>query len=347
VDEWQWELPPSVAMLQSARALKLENVMFRLIVLVTAASVSTASGQIANYVGSAGYSFSNGMQVAPGQVISLFVQGLSVPDAVASKVPWPTTLSGVSVTVPSPPNASYPTVLPIFSVSSYSDACSGGLLNFCNTTDIVVQVPYEPVCIPNGFPNACTLGPPPPVVVAVQVNGVPGQGFYLYQSGRGAAPHFLNSCDSIYGRPSGNCNQLATHADGTLVGAFGWPGVSPAHPSEPVTIYAVGLGSTANSKTGQAVSTPDPLPTDVYLTPAILLGSSLQFGTALKADWAGLIPSFVGLYQINVHLPVTIPSEVLPCDSAEGGNVRLFFGDQIEQDTANTTPFTDICMATN
>ena len=322
--------------------------MFRILVLAAAATASTASGQIANYVGSAGYSFSNGLQVAPGQVISFFVQGLNVPDAVASDVPWPTKLSGVSVTVPNPPNANYPKALPIFSVSSYPDACSGGLFNFCNLTAIVVQVPYEPTCIKTGaIPNECTLGAHPPVVVQVQANGMAGQGFNLYLTG--AAPHFLNSCDSIYGRASVLCNQLITHADGSLVGAYGWPGVSPAKPGETVSIYAVGLGPTPNSKTGQAVSAPDPLDLDVYFTPAILIGSTLQFSPSIKADWAGLIPGFVGLYQINVKLP-PLPNGITPCGISEGGNVRLFFGfssGQVQQDTVNTVPFTDVCMAAN
>jgi hypothetical protein len=55
----------------------------------------------------------------------------------------------------------------------------------------------------------------------------------------------------------------------------------------------------------------------------------------------------VGLYQINVQLPATIPTGIPPCGSAEGGNLRLFFGNQVSQDTANTATFTDVCVATN
>jgi uncharacterized protein (TIGR03437 family) len=259
--------------------------MFRVLVLVTALSASTASAQIANYVGTAGYSFSNSTQVAP-----------------------------------------------------------GGLVNFCNVTGIVVQIPYEPLCIPNGQPNDCTIGVPSTVSVAVQVNGIAGQVFYF---SLGGGPHFLNSCDSIYGRPSGICNQLTTHADGSLVGPLGWPGVSPAHPGETIIIYAVGLGHSRNSKTGQAVSTPDPLPGPVYLTPATLIGTTLQFGPSIKADWAGLAAGFVGLYQMNVELPTTISSSMPTCNGAEGGNIRLFFGRQVGQDTARTAPFTGVCIATN
>jgi uncharacterized protein (TIGR03437 family) len=317
--------------------------MLRLLILVTAASASAASAQITNYITSAGYSFPDTTPVAPGQVISFFVGGLNVPNAVASTVPWPTKLSGVSVVVPNPPNPGYPTTLPILSVTSYPVSCSGGLFQFCNTTDIVVQFPYEPICIPNGEPNACTIGEVNTVFLAVQVNGVNGQG--LWFSNRGG-PHFLNSCDSIYGIGGPSCYQLITHADGSPVGYSGLYGASPAHPGEAITIYAAGLGPTPNAKTGQVVSTPDSLGYDVYFTPAILVGTTLQFGPPIKADWAGLVASFVGLYQINLQLPATIPSTIQPCNGAEGGNIRLFFGNQVGQDTLNATPFTDVCAAT-
>ncbi len=323
--------------------------MFRLLFLATALVASTAFAQAPNYP-SAGYSFSNGTLVAPGQVISLFVWGLNVPNATATAVPWPTSLSGVKVVVRNPPNSGYPTALPILSVSSYPDLCAGGLVEYC-PTDIVVQIPYEPICIPNGQPNDCDFGPSS-VIVSVQANGVAGQSFLFAPR---VGPHFLNSCDSILGLPAGACLQLITHADGSVVAGVGLPGVSPAHPGESVTIYAVGLGATPHSKTGQAVTSPDALPYDVYLTPAILTGASLQFkggaslefGAPIKADWAGLVPGFVGLYQINVKLPATIPVGASACNSAEGGNVRLFLGNQVQQDTVNTTPFVDICVVTN
>jgi hypothetical protein len=78
-----------------------------------------------------------------------------------------------------------------------------------------------------------------------------------------------------------------------------------------------------------------------------LQGTTLQFGPSIKADWAGLSPGFVGLYQIDMHLPATVPSNIAPCGSAQGGNLRLFFGNQVTLDTANTAPFTDVCVSTN
>jgi hypothetical protein len=223
--------------------------MFRilcLLLMVAAVSAVAASAQTSTYVASAGYSYSNVTEVASGQVISLFVQGLNVPDAVATDVPWPTSFGGVSVIVPNPPTSVYPTALPIFSVSTYPLGCVSGPGDLC-TTNIVVQFPYEAICIPDGSPNACTIGGPHTVLVVIQLNGAAGQGFTLGPFG---GPHFLNTCDSIYNPPGPICNQVITHADGSLVGYFGYPGVSPAHPGEEIAIYAVGLGPTSNSKTG-------------------------------------------------------------------------------------------------
>ena len=324
--------------------------MFRFLVLATLVSASTGSAQVANYVASAGYSQSFGTPVAAGQVISFFVAGLNVPNAVASTDPWPTTLGGVRVVVaPNRQNLAYPTALPILSVSSDAGACAGGDIVYCNsankTTNIVVQFPYEPICVPNGLPNACDS--PGGVYLTVQVNGVAGQESVFYTNA-GPQPHVLNSCDSISASHGESCNPAITHLDGSLVGGTMLPGISPAHSGEEIVIYAVGLGSTANAKTGRIVTKPDPLLQDVYFTPAIFTGTTLQFGAPIKADWAGLVPGFVGLYQMNVRLPPTVPGNIAPCGSAGGGIVRLFFGNfgfPAWLDTPNTAPFIDVCVA--
>jgi len=324
--------------------------MFRFLVLAIVVSASTATAQIASLVASAGYSQSFGTPVAPGQVISLFVKGLNVSNAVASTDPWPTTLAGVSVVVaPDPQNSAYPTALPILRVSSDAGACAGGDIAYCNsankTTNIVVQFPYEPICVPNGLPNTCSS--PMGVSLAVQVNGVAGQGSVFYTNA-GPQPHVLNSCDSISTSHGESCNLAIAHADGSLVGGIMLPGISPAHPGEEIVIYAVGLGATANAKTGRIVTKPDPLLQDVYFTPAIFTGTTLQFGAPIKADWAGLVPGFVGLYQMNVRLPPTVPGNIGACGRPAAGIVRLFFGNfgfPAGLDTPNTAPFIDVCVA--
>ena len=157
--------------------------------------VLVSLAQTQTQIVSAGYDLPTIPSFTPGQVITLFVRGLNVPDAFAAGTPLPTTLSGVTVKVNSTiPN--YPDRLPIFSVRSYGCAVGGtGPLLLCPLTGVTVQMPTEPTCVPTGFPNSCTIGPAPVIVLNVEVNGSPGQDFPVFVSG--ANPHILSACDTI------------------------------------------------------------------------------------------------------------------------------------------------------
>src|SRR5262249_61091697 len=72
----------------------------------------TIFGQTANTVVGAGYTLPTPITVAPGQVITLFVQGVGnnlTRPVQADRLPLPTTLAGISVSMPqvySPPGDS-------------------------------------------------------------------------------------------------------------------------------------------------------------------------------------------------------------------------------------------------
>jgi uncharacterized protein (TIGR03437 family) len=112
---------------------------------------------------------------------------------------------------------------------------------------------------------------------------------------------------------------LVTHADGSIVSQS-----SPATAGETVVLYAYGLGLTVPAvPSGQATPTSAPYLGNVasvqfdfrsnarasipYVNPPI---SALN-PTPIR--FAGLTPGAVGLYQINVKLPATVPS-VPPCN---------------------------------
>ncbi len=93
----------------------------------------------------------------------------------------------------------------------------------------------------------------------------------------------------------GNGNAIATHLDGSVLSA-----TSPAHPGEWVVLYANGLGLT--------------IPLALNYTPIDIISplsdmksfSVLLDGAAVDPKaiyYAGLAPGFVGLYQVNLHLP--------------------------------------------
>lgn len=91
---------------------------------------------------------------------------------------------------------------------------------------------------------------------------------------------------------------IVTHgSDGSLV--------TPAHPAargEVLVVYATGLGPTANQPTSGEASPGGPLATLATNTIATVGG---QFGTV---HFSGLVPGFVGLFQVNLQVPNNAPT---------------------------------------
>ncbi len=81
---------------------------------------------------------------------------------------------------------------------------------------------------------------------------------------------------------------------------------TPARPGDVIVIFATGLGPVNNPvPTGEA--TPDsPLPRTLE-RPNVNYSTS-PFGLSERASFSGLSPRFVGLYQVNVPIPVTVPT---------------------------------------
>lgn len=90
----------------------------------------------------------------------------------------------------------------------------------------------------------------------------------------------------------------------------------PAKPGETLTIYGVGFGPAA---AGGAQILPG-----VIVTQANALSSSMQMffgGTQATLPYAGLAPTFVGLYQFDVTVPASMAnSDTIPLTFNVGGN---------------------------
>lgn len=307
--------------------------MFRSVFVVMGAFPVLVWSQSMNYVATDGYSLRTlGQVAAPGQAVTLFVRGLDVPNAVANTVPLPRTLSGVTVVVTNPPTPNYPTTLPIFSVQSSPESCGGGDLYFCDMTAVTVQFPFEATCIPSSFPipNGCTIGEQSPVKIAIQTSAGAGQEFWFSVVPQN--PHFLNSCDTVFGifGLSAICYPTATHADGNVLYTS-----APARPGEVIVLYAVGLGSAQGAETGNASASPGPIGVDFYLSWGYFVDTPpgsraqrplVQSGQSIKADYAGLVKGFVGLYQVNVRLPDSLPQAIHKCQGGGDTNLRLLAG---------------------
>jgi uncharacterized protein (TIGR03437 family) len=275
---------------------------------------------------------------------------LNVPDAVATQTPLPASLSGVSVLVRvegAQDVRGYPISLPIFRVytphvlqlPNGAPCPADPNAVVCSYTQVTVEIPTEGVCAPGSLKpkENCTAPPfydlPPMLVLNVKANGVTGPDLPVYVTD--GVPHLVNSCDPVsWPHNISTCNPAITHADGTLVS-----GSRPARVGETIIVYLVGLGNCGfpggAALTGRATTVPIQLPpscvTVVFTypvaddTPSPASAVTNLRRIVAQPDWVGLIPGYVGLYQINVTVP-PMPGQGNSCStqlSLPSGSVSI------------------------
>lgn len=266
--------------------------------------------QVPGRVVAAGYRLPEPVEVAPGQIITLFVRrdaSDAFPAATASEHPLPLRLNGYAVSlvqsdrpdpVPVPLQAVYPV-----------ENCYGVMTQICTPlTAITVQIPWE--LVPN-------VGRRPESFAALTVSrgGVAAEPVPL--SPQADQIHVLTSCDSTF--PPGDgffpdepgpCRSLVTHLDGSLVTP-----AAPAKAGESVVALVYGLGRTEDRiPTGDVPSSPIPIP-------GISLG--FHFGTNLdgtrpqspqQPEVVTLSRERAGLYRVSFVVPA--PPEGTPSCTA-------------------------------
>jgi hypothetical protein len=294
--------------------------MFLIVLCEMFMSLGPMFGQGMTLAGS-GYSDPSVIRVAPGQITTLFVTGVKTlfgdRPGHATSLPLPTTLAGFTVTLNQGgrlgQSSSVP--VPLLSVQQVSLCTSGndGVTPDCVITAITVQIPFELVVA-----NSSQL--------IVSDNGNVSKAFNIMPSTDNF--HILNVCDAFLFLPTQTrrsaCNAVVTHSDGTPVTA-----AAPAKAGEEIVIYALGLGQTSPAvKTGAATPTPAPVldrqvyvqfdfrpntaPSPPYFNPLILAPF------VPVALFAGLTPGEVGLYQINVRIPTSLPA-LGSCNGSQPG----------------------------
>src|ERR1017187_5606184 len=213
--------------------------------------VPSCFGQGTPIVTGAGYTLPAPVNVAPGQILTVYVQGIG--SALTQPVrnpgyPLPTSLAGISATLQQGSNRPLG-ILDVRPVSTCGPSSQSGtgafpqkVSNCGRLTAVTVQIPFNILTI-------CSICVTPPSEDAPTI-------LWITESGTDSAViqltplsdqvHLLTSCDAFLtstappinytGLP---CSPMVTHVDGSLV-SFS----SPAKAGEEIVAYAVGLGNT-------------------------------------------------------------------------------------------------------
>jgi uncharacterized protein (TIGR03437 family) len=90
---------------------------------------------------------------------------------------------------------------------------------------------------------------------------------------------------------------------------------NPVHIDDTLVIYLTGLGATSPAVEDGMPAPSSPLAT-AMMQPLVSIG-----GKPLNVYWAGLVPGYVGLYQINVTVPFGVPQGLdMPLVIEQGGS---------------------------
>jgi uncharacterized protein (TIGR03437 family) len=254
------------------------------------------SGQTASApaIASVGYTNPFPLAVAPGQLLTLYVQAPAASNA--SAVFW---------------TQNSTEAMPVVRVSPSEAACFGPPNSAPPTTcanvfSVTVQVPFD-------IPTARPPLPVGPASIAISMNGV--QSPYYGVQGQPTLIHILNTCDALV-QGSAACAPLIMHANGQQVTAQ-----LPATSGEELVAYATGLGQTNPPlTTGQPATESNPviLPVNLdfnFRADALAAEPGAGGATSFQPLFAGSTKGFVGLYQVNFTVP-SPPAGLQPCPTA-------------------------------
>jgi uncharacterized protein (TIGR03437 family) len=70
-----------------------------------------------------------------------------------------------------------------------------------------------------------------------------------------------------------------------------------------LVIYALGLGPTKGTRVAAGALSPTTVPAETVDTVKVFFGDKRYSQAEMIVEWSGLVPGFVGLYQINIYVP--------------------------------------------
>jgi uncharacterized protein (TIGR03437 family) len=187
-----------------------------------------------------------------------------------------------------------------------------------NLASVAAQPPTVPLPVSYAGSSVRIGGMPAPLfyVSPGQINAQipfeldPAKGPYFLTVSANGAPTAPQAIHVTAANPA-----LATYPDGTLIAQHGdyslVTAASPAQPGEYIVMYLVGMGAPSVAVTDGAGS-----PAGGTLTnPPVLTIGNIQVTPA----FAGLTPTAVGLYQINIQVPPTLTGGNYPVSVMQNG----------------------------
>jgi uncharacterized protein (TIGR03437 family) len=291
-----------------------------------------------------GYTAPAPVSVAPGQIVTFYVQ---LPSGASANIMGVTLEQGST-------NTNVP-VQSVRTASGCPDAATIPQPACSSLLALTVQIPYEvvpycPLCLRpiSAIPPLLTInqsGQPPAVI---ELNPLADE------------IHVLTACDVFLGAPRQlnytglPCAPLVTHTDGTLVSAS-----SPANVGESLTAWVFGLGQTnPAASTGQPIKVAAPtietFNLDFNYSVNALATKPVQTSPdriLIHPLYAGLAPGYVGLYQVNFTVPPGPQNGIARCalpgffasgSSVPQSNLTVSIGGQFSFDGASICVNTQI-----
>jgi len=288
-----------------------------------------------------GYTEPAPFQVAPGQVVTLFLDDISfgadgsLRAAQAGGGDLPKSLSGISVRITQLDGSEMQA--PIFAVQqkrvcglSGLEAGDAGCLLTLVKAQIPFELPGDPVL---GEQNVYTL--PQPALISIDVDGRRGRGFPLQPLPDNS--HVLTTRDDVWDTSTSSlCDRQVFHSDGSEVTRG-----APAKAGETLSVLSYGLGRTdpivasgRPSPEGAMITAPIPNAPRVTLgivtkfvnvlssAPRMAFNPDISGATPLRITAASLLPDQIGIYMVSFTLPVP-KDPIIPCDSDVRSNSLL------------------------
>ena len=292
-----------------------------------------AFSQTTSVLVGAGYSAPEPLQVAPGQVITLFYRAVG-PAANGdlrsgrAQSPLPAMLAGLAAQMIQEKSLFN---VPLIEVSQQNTCQPDVAGPACLLTAVRVQIPFEISADVSQDRQSGSVTLSPVANLVLYVDGQPAASSPLQPVPDNS--HVLTSCDLDGQTQTGTCGRVVFHRDGTPVSAG-----SPAAKAETVHVFLYGMGQTSPTAMTGIAAQPGYFLTDVLGSPRVRVSFTPFVNALVSAPrrvnssdpnevpaviaGAALEAGEVGIYELAITVPGSLPPMVA-CSGAVRSNYIL------------------------